>query len=126
MTAIRTDLATPPAPHVGVAGASLDQQWDALCEAAEAVAAIAGITGSQPADHLAALPAAIHQASGWRHSMAIDAVADMTAMMTPGLRALLTVSDRGQDPRPAALCLWREYRHACDALAGLVAAAHPE
>ena len=65
-------------------------------------------------------PALIKDVGGWRLELANNGVADLTAMMTPGVKALLAVAARGQDPTPAALSLWREYHHARAALLGLV------
>ena len=50
------------------------------------------------------------------------AIEDMTAVMEPGIAALLGVNARGADPRPAALALWREFT---EARAGVMALLPP-
>ena len=44
----------------------------------------------------------------------------MTAMLQPGIAALLGVNARGADPRAAALALWREFIAARAALLALL------
>lgn len=100
-------------------------QWSALHDAAGAVAALAGLAAEKPSAQVLNFPALIDEAGGWRLELAKNGVADLAAMMTPGVKALLAVSARGQDPTPAALALWREYHHARAALLALVAEQEP-
>jgi hypothetical protein len=95
-------------------------QWAALHDAAAAVAAMAGLGAEKPSAQIRNFPALIKDAGGWRFEMASNGVADLSAIMRPGVKALLAVSARGQDPTSAALSLWREYHHARAALLGLV------
>lgn len=102
------------APH------ALRVQWEALQEAAAAVAALAGLAAEKATAEVRDFPALIGDLGGWRLELAINGIADLAAMMTPGVKALLAVSARGQDPTAAALSLWREYHHARAALLDLV------
>lgn len=98
----------------------MSAQWAALQDAASAVAALAGLASERPSAEVRDFPALIDDAGGWRLELATNGVADLAAMMTPGVKALLAVSARGQDPTPAALTLWREYHQARAALLALV------
>ncbi|MGN3974732.1 hypothetical protein [Tsuneonella sp. SYSU-LHT278] len=124
MNAIPTDLARAdgvvPRPL-----ASMDAQWTALQDAANAVATLAGLVSESPSTEVRDFPSAIAEAGGWRLELAANGLADLAAMMTPGVRALLAVSARGQDPVPAALTLWREYHRARAALLALVPRREP-
>lgn len=108
-------LAAPPR-----ADDPLAEEWAAVHEAAAAVAALAGLAEQPPGPQVRAFPARIAAAGGWRLELARNGVADLMAMMRPGIEALLTVSARGQDPQPAAIALWREFEHARAALVALV------
>jgi hypothetical protein len=44
----------------------------------------------------------------------------MTAVLEPGIAALLGVNARGASPRPAALALWREFTEARAAVLALL------
>lgn len=95
-------------------------QWAALQDAAGAVAMLAGLAAEKPSSQVRNFPALIKDAGGWRYELATNGVNDLAAMMAPGVKALLAVSARGQDPTAAALTLWREYHHARAALLALV------
>jgi hypothetical protein len=103
-----------------LAPSPMSLQWDALHDAAAAVAAMAGLAAEKPDAQVRDFPAMIEDAGGWRFELARNGIADLSAMMRPGVTALLAVSARGQDPTAAALSLWREYHHARAALLGLV------
>jgi hypothetical protein len=95
-------------------------QWAALAEAADLVATLAGVEpDSDPAerDGFAAL---IGGAEAWRRERAEHGVADLAAIMEPGLAALLAINARGADPRPAATALWREFAAARSAILSLL------
>lgn len=94
----------------------LTRQWAALQDAGSAVAAMAGLAPEQLSQKVRQFPALIKDADGWRLELAKNQVADMTAMMQPGLSALLAVNARGQDATAAALTLWREYHAAREAV----------
>jgi hypothetical protein len=99
---------------------AMSVQWATLQDAAGAVAALAGLAAEKPTAQVRNFPALIRDAGGWRLALASDGVADLAAMMRPGVKALLAVAARGQDPTPAALALWREFHHARAALLSLV------
>ncbi len=94
-------------------------QWAALQDAGDAVGALAGLAAEKPSPQLRDFPALIQDAGGWRQAMAERGVADLSVIMEPGLKALLGVHARGQDPTAAALTLWREFHAARAALLSL-------
>ncbi|MBD3730977.1 MAG: hypothetical protein IE933_14890 [Sphingomonadales bacterium] len=95
-------------------------QWAALQDAAGAVATLAGLATEKPSPTVRNFPALIRDAGGWRLDLAERGIADLTAIMQPGLTALLAVNARGQDATAAALTLWREFHAARAAILGLV------
>lgn len=120
MNAPTTDFAATPPEAAARGPSAMSVQWAALQDAAAAVAALAGLAPEKPSAQVRNFPALIKDAGGWRLELAANGVADLTAMMRPGVKALLAVSARGQDPTAAALSLWREYHHARAALLNLV------
>ena len=121
MNATPTDFAAVRHESAAPRGASaMSAQWAALHDAATAVAALAGLANEKPSAQVSNFPALIKDIGGWRMELAINGIADLAAMMKPGVKALLAVSARGQDPTAAALSLWREYHHARAALLALV------
>ena len=112
--ASRRDSSAPRGPS------AMSVQWAALQDAAAAVATMVGLAGEKPSAQVRNFPALIKDLCGWRLQLATDGVADLAAMMKPGVKALLAVAARGQDPTAAALSLWREYHHARAALLSLV------
>lgn len=119
MTATPTDFSRSQ-PAVPRGPNAISAQWAALQDAAAAVAALAGLAAEKPSAQERDFPALIKDAGGWRVDLAAEGVADLAAIMRPGVKALLAVSARGQDPTAAALTLWREYHHARAALLALV------
>ena len=121
MNATPTDFAAArheaPAPR---GPSAMSVQWATLQDAAAAVATMAGLAGEKPSAQVRNFPALIKDLGGWRLQLATDGVADLAAMMKPGVKALLAVAARGQDPTAAALSLWREYHHARAARLGRV------
>lgn len=99
---------------------SLSVQWTALQDAASAVAALAGLAPERVSPQIRNFPALIKDVGGWRFELASDLIGDISAIMRPGLTALLAVNARGQDATAAALTLWREYHHARAAVLALV------
>jgi hypothetical protein len=91
------------------AGSTLTRQWAAVQDAAEAVGMMAGLAKEEPSDKCRNFAILIRDVEGWRLELAKNHVADMTAMMQPGLTALLASNARGQDATAAALTLWREF-----------------
>ena len=96
-----------------------DVRWAALHEAAGLVAALAGIELAADRD-AEDFPALFRGAEGWRRALAEQGVADLAAIMEPGIEALLAVNARGADPQPAARALWREFTAARAAIVELL------
>lgn len=99
--------------------AALSTQWSAMQDAGAAVALIAGADPGKPGAAERNFAAAIRDAGGWRLALAHDRLADMGAMLQPGLAALLAVKARGHDASAPARALWDEYRAARDGLLAL-------
>ena len=95
-------------------------QWEAVHEAAAAVANLAQLGREPFAEHLANLPMAAARKGSWQYEMAARGIDDLAAVMQPGLRALLSLTAQGQDTTAAALTLWREFHTARGAIVELV------
>ena len=101
----------------GKASASaMSMKWSALHDAASAAAMLAGIAPEPMTPDQRNFPAAMRDAGGWRRELAEQGVEDLSAIMEPGISALLAVHARGVDPGAAATALWREFVCARDAL----------
>lgn len=115
--------AAPPgsAPGVAepVAASAMGLKWSALLDAAGVVATLAGFAAEPLPPHVRDFPATMQHAGGWRLQLAEQGVADLAAIMEPGIAALLAVHARGADPVPAARALWQEFQAACAALLAL-------
>ena len=97
--------------------ARLAARWEAVHEAAAAVAALAQVE----ADHGDAdLPHRAAALGGWQFEMVERGVDDLSAVLRPGLRALLGIAASGRDTTTAAKALWGEFLRARTAIAGLV------
>jgi hypothetical protein len=99
---------------------ALSLKWSALHDAAVAVGAIAGLAGEPMRPAVRNFPAVMRDAGGWRRELAEQGIEDLTAVMEPGLSALLAAHARGVNPAAAAQALWREFIAARDALLALV------
>lgn len=101
---------------------ALAVQWEAVHEAAAAVAHLAQL-GREPMDEeLRAFPFRAAQRGAWHYEMAARSIGDLAAVMQPGLRALLSLTAKGQDATAAALTLWREFHTARCAILNLLEA----
>ncbi|MEJ2409687.1 MAG: hypothetical protein P8Y58_03565 [Novosphingobium sp.] len=104
-------------PHFGQGAAhALSMKWSALHNAASAVAAIAGAASPPISAEVRNFPAVMRDAGGWRRVMAEQGIEDLSALMEPGLTALLSAMARGASPQGAALALWHEFIAARDAM----------
>lgn len=104
----------------GQASASaMSMKWSALHDAAGVVAMLAGIAAEPMRADVRNFPAIMRDAGGWRRSMAEQGIEDLTAIMEPGMAALLAVHARGVSPAAAALALWQEFHAARAALLAL-------
>ena len=99
---------------------SIEAQWAALHQAATAVAQLAGPAVPPMAPGFSSFPPALAGVAGWRGVLVEQGVADLVAILEPGLTALLNVHARGADPQAAAGALWHEF---VTARAGLLALA---
>lgn len=99
---------------------SFSRRWAALNEAGAVVRALAGFDPEQPNQTMRNFPALIQDSRQWRREHAERAIADLAAIMEPGIAALLAVNARGADPRPAAQALWREFSEARAAILDLL------
>ena len=97
-------------------------RWAALADAADVVASLAGVEPERPTPEVRNFPALIRDAEAWRREQAENGIADLAAVMEPGLAALLAVNTRGANPRPAAMALWREFTAARSAILSLLPA----
>ena len=110
-----------PRPDRSTLGASTtSMRWAALTDAGGVVAALAGFEPEKPSKQVRNFPAMMRDCANWRRELADGAVADLAAIMEPGLAALLAVNARGADPRPAAQALWREFANARAAILDLL------
>lgn len=99
---------------------TMARKWALLHDAADAVAALAGLPGDVDGAAAADYPAAMHAAGGWRLALAAQGVDDLAAVMEPGLAALLSIHGRGAGAAVAARALWEEFEAARTALLALV------
>jgi hypothetical protein len=95
-------------------------RWTALADAANLVAALAGLEPERSTPEMRNFPALIRDLEPWRRERAENGVADLVAIMEPGIAALLAVNARGADARPAAMALWREFVTARAAILALL------
>ena len=95
-------------------------KWAALHDAADVVAMLAGKATEPMKPELHDFPAIIHEVGGWRRNLAEQGLADLAAIMEPGIAALLAVQARGLSPATAALALWQEFQAARNGLFELV------
>jgi hypothetical protein len=96
------------------------EHWAALAEAAQLVAALARIPPEPVAEGNGTFLLQLSRAEAWRREHAERGVADLVAIMEPGIAALLAVNARGADPRPAARALWHEFTTARAAILALL------
>lgn len=94
-------------------------KWLSLHNAAAIVAALAGEQVDTLPGELHDFPEAMREAGGTRLSVAEQGIRDLSAMLEPGLSALLALHARGADPKPAAVALWKEFTAARNALCKL-------
>lgn len=99
---------------------AIDAKWLALHEAAAAVALAAGLSSDASESPVCDFPAAMRALGGWRLARAEQGLDDLTAIMEPGLAALLTLSQQGTDCTAAAKALLEEFGRARTALLGLL------
>ena len=109
-----------PAARPTVGANTTSMRWAALSEAGKVVAALAGVAPEALDARQRNLPMLLRDCATWRRQLAENAIADLAPVMEPGLAALLAVSARGADPRPAARALWREFAASRQAIVDLL------
>lgn len=125
MSRTGTGGAIGPLPGAGRAdfgkasASAMSMKWSALHDAAAAAAALAGVALEPMTAQQRNFPAVMRDAGGWRRELAEQGVEDLSAVLEPGISALLAVHARGSDPGAAAAVLWREFIVARDALMAL-------
>lgn len=95
---------------------AMGMRWSALHDAAAVVVSMARATPPPMRPEVRNFPAIMRDAGGWRREMAEQGLDDISAMMEPGLAALLAVHAHGADTAPAARALWDEFTAARDGL----------
>jgi len=110
-----------PRPTVERSSANAtSMRWAALTDAANVVATLAGLEPERTTPEVRNFPALIRNAEPWRRERAENGIADVAAVMEPGIAALLAVNARGADPKPAAMALWREFVDARTAILSML------
>ena len=115
MSGIANSEATAPASTGALAA-----RWGALHAAGLEIGAMAALAPEAFDERLAGFPARIEARGGARLALASDGIADLDAILQPGLMALRTIRARGQDTTAPALALWREFHALRTALLDLV------
>ena len=91
----------------------------ALAKGWGVVATLAGAAVEPMSAEIRNFPVAIRDCGGWRRELAEQGIEDLSAVMEPGLAALLAACARGVSAYAAALALWQEFLAARDALMSL-------
>ena len=105
----------------GQASASaMSMKWATLHDAAGVVAMLAGGVSEPMRAEVRNFPATMRDVGGWRRTVAEQGVADLAAIMEPGIAALLAVQARGVSPAAPAAALWQEFLAARDGLMALL------
>ena len=114
-------LPTSGRPEFGQASASAtSMKWSALHDAVGVVGMLAGLAAAPMRPEIRNFPAVMRDAGGWRREQTEQGIDDLSAIMEPGLAALLAVYARGANPAVPALALWQEFHAARAALLALV------
>ncbi len=92
-------------------------RWAALSEAGKVVCILAGYEAERTDKSVKDFPALIRDAEPWRRELATLGCADLSAVMEPGITALLAINARGASCSHAARALWQEF---CVARASIV------
>jgi hypothetical protein len=111
---------SPSFAAASAADDTIAMRWHAVLDAANVVAVLAGHEPEKMTPETVGFPARIALAEEWRRQRAENGIADLAAVLEPGLAALLSINSRGSDPKPAAVALWREFTAARAAVLALV------
>ncbi len=113
-------LPTSGRAEFGQASASaMSMKWSALHDAVAVVGTLTGMAPEAMRPEIRNFPAMMRDVGGWRRDLAEQGIDDLSAVMEPGLAALLAIHARGVNPAPAALALWQEFHAARAALLAL-------
>ena len=113
-------LPTSGRAEFGQASASaMSMKWSALHDAVAVVGSLTGMAPEAMRPEVRNFPAMMRDIGGWRRDLAEQGIDDLSAVMEPGLAALLAIHARGVNPAPAALALWQEFHAARAALLAL-------
>ena len=85
------------------------KRWEQLQRQAQSLAKLAGLAPESDQVSAAEFSKLLDDTGRWQSDLAREAIEDMDAMVRPGIAALKTLCDRGQDTTAPALALWREY-----------------
>lgn len=97
----------------------MSMKWSALHDAVAVVGSLTGMAPEAMRPEIRNFPAMMRDVGGWRRQLAEQGIDDLSAVMEPGLAALLAIHARGVNPAPAALALWQEFHAARTALLAL-------
>jgi hypothetical protein len=97
----------------------MSMKWSALHDAVAVVGSLTGMAPEPIRPEIRNFPAMMRDVGGWRCELAVQGIDDLSAVMEPGLAALLAIHARGVNPAPAALALWQEFQVARAALLAL-------
>ena len=123
MNAVPPSTTAAGTPAFAQSGTSaMSERWTALADAANVVATLAGLEAEGTSAQMRNFPALIRDAEPWRREHAENSIADLAAVMEPGIAALLALHARGTDSRSAAMALWREFTAARGAILSLLPA----
>ena len=123
MNAVPPSTTAAGTPAFAQSGTSaMSERWTALADAGNVVATLAGLEAEGTSAQMRNFPALIRDAEPWRREHAENSIADLAAVMEPGIAALLALHARGADSRPAALTLWREFVSARGAIMSVLPA----
>jgi len=104
---------------------ALSMKWSALHDAAATVALLAGQEAPGMTQEVRAFPISVRDALPVKRELIENGIADIAAVMEPGLSALIAAHARGAHPQAAAAALWQEFESARDALMALAASHAP-
>ena len=109
-----------------VASRNMADKWDALEQAGEAAAMLAGQAAPVDSGQKQRFLKAMRDMDDARRDIVANAISDIDAMMQPGLVALLATVRNGHEPSSAARILWCEFDMARNGVLSLAGVTHSE
>lgn len=125
MNAIQTKFSTSAHPSLLDAD-NTSMRWSALGGAGNVVAALAGEQREEGVPHLHEFTVLLQACPARRRELVERSVADLAAIMQPGMTTLLAVNASGAEVRPAAKALWQEFVTARQAVMTLLTEQHDQ